>query len=525
MGAVSAALVAGLAILVPAGAAAPRPEAAAPQGKGLDFRSCNDPTYKALECAKLRVPLDYRRPAGKKITLAVSRVKASGTPAQRQGALLVNPGGPGGSGLTFAGFIADNLPPEIAASYDVIGFDPRGVGRSTPALSCLGPNYFKPPRADYVPADADEERAWIERASSYAKACAENHSAMLPHMTTVNAARDMDRIRAALGERKTNYFGYSYGTYLGAVYGELFPKRVRRLVLDSIVDPNDVWYQANINQNYAFEARIKDFFGWVAQHDDAYHLGTSAAQVEDTYYSMRDKLEAQPAGDKVGPSELDDTFLIGGYTDAAWPILADAFSAYQGSGQTNGLVEAYDSFGAIDEAGENGYANYVAVECRDAPWPRNWVRWHLDATRGHLQAPFLTWNNTWYNAPCAFWPVPGGKPTEITGSGLPPVLLLQATKDAATPYGGAQTMHRLLDSSRLVVEDGGGNHGISLAGNECVDGHLARYLRDGTLPADRLGPDATCEPLPAPTPQGAQRTAASLGSQQHLDLVKFLRRP
>ncbi|MFF8593643.1 alpha/beta hydrolase [Streptomyces sp. NPDC015220] len=501
----AAVVLAGSVTAVPAEAGTPHTAAAAPVAR-VGWKKCGTAEHPTLQCGSLQVPLDHARPNGRKITLALSRVPH--TARTSQGPLLVNPGGPGGSGLSLAGFVASSLPRAVAAQYDVIGFDPRGVGASRPALDC-SPGQFAPVRPDSVPRTPALERANLARAKSYAAACGRKYADLLPHLGTVDAARDMDSIRRALGAKRINYFGYSYGTYLGAVYARLFPERVRRLVLDSVVDPTGVWYDDNLRQDYAFDARHRAFTAWVAEHDSVYRLGADPARVESKWYAMRAALARKPAGGKVGASELEDTFVPGGYYNGYWPSLAQAFAAYVNDGRTGPLVEAYDVFGAVDASGDNGYSVYTSVQCRDTSWPRDWRQWREDNWAVHDKAPFMAWSNAWYNAPCAFWPVAAKRPVDIANGKLPPALLFQATDDAATPYAGGVTVHHLLARSSLVVERGGGNHGITLSGNGCLDKYLAAYLADGTVPRGHVGAaDAVCRKLPDPKPGGAKGTAA-----------------
>ncbi|MEV7506835.1 MULTISPECIES: alpha/beta hydrolase [unclassified Streptomyces] len=475
----------------PAPAPAPAERAAA-----LAWTACATPRHPTLQCASLKVPLDHDAPAGRQITLALTRVPH--TAKTSQGPLLVNPGGPGGSGRSLAGFVASALPKDVAAQYDVIGFDPRGVGRSEPALDC-GAGHFTPVRPDSLPLDRATERANLERVRDFARSCASRHADVLPHIGTVSAARDIEVLRGALGAERISYFGYSYGTYLGAVYAKLHPGRVHRLVLDSVVDPSGVWYKDNLAQDVAFDARHKAFMAWVAQHDSVYGLGTDPAVVERRWYEMRQALRATPAGAKVGPSELEDTFLPGGYYNGYWPHLAEAFSAYSVKKDPKPLVAAYERFGAVEPSAGNSYSVYTAVQCRDSAWPRDWNVWRADMWRTHAKAPFMTWNNAWYNAPCAFWPTQPLEAPDVTNTQLPPALLLQATDDAATPFEGAVTMREKLAGSALVVEEGGGNHGIALSGNTCLDEKVAAYLRTGTAA------DASCPAPPAPRPTAATR--------------------
>ena len=455
-----------------------------------------------LRCASLRVPLDYRRPGGRKITLALSEVPATAT-SGRLGALLVNPGGPGGSGLNLAAGVAAGLDQSVAARYDIIGFDPRGVGSSTPALRC-DPSFFAGARPNYVPATKAAEQVLIGRAKTYASDCEQRYGWLLPHLTTQDTARDIDSIRAALRLPQISYFAYSYGTYIGQVYATMFPTRVRRMVLDSTVDPTRVWYLDNIDQDYAFQGRMDAFFSWVASHHAVYGLGTTRAQVSTAWYRARAQLAAHPVrvtdSTAIGADEFDDTFLVGGYSNGVWPALASATASYLHQGSTGALVAAYEEQGVQHE---NEFAIYNAVECSDVNWPRNWAKWDADTRKVYSTAPFEAWDNAWFNAACAFWPVRGpAQPMQINGKGLPGILMLQGTLDAATPYAGAQRAHKALPSARMVVVEGGGNHGQSLASppNACVNGYLNRYLATGALP-QRPGPvNATCAALPPPLP-------------------------
>jgi pimeloyl-ACP methyl ester carboxylesterase len=478
--------------------------AAGSDGTSLHWHPCTAQGASLL-CANLQVPLDYARPSGRKITIALSEVPATAPPDKRQGVLLVNPGGPGGAGLALAAFVAQGLNPAVASEYTIIGFDTRGVGASVPSLSC-DPSFFSRAMPDYIPTSAAEEQENIDRAKTYAQDCEKRYGWLLPYMTTADMARDMDSIRVALGQRQISYFGYSYGTYLGQVYATLFPHRVRRMVLDSTVDPDGAWWTDNIDQDYAFEARLQAFFAWIASYNSVYHLGSTPAEVSASFYRARAELAAHPVPGPsgqpmVGPDEFDDTMLIGGYNNSYWPGLAAALVAYL-NGSTGQLVAQYDQEGT---QGENEFAVYNAVECSDVSWPRSWSTWNTDTRRVYATAPFEAWDNAWFNAACAFWPVKGpSSPLQIKGAGLPGILMLQGTLDAATPYAGAQVAHRLLPSARMVVVEGGGNHGQSLSDppNDCVNGYLNRYLATGALPQRPGLVNATCPALPNPAPSG-----------------------
>jgi pimeloyl-ACP methyl ester carboxylesterase len=451
------------------------------------------------DCTMLSVPVDYARPGGRHISLALDMIPATAPKSQQQGILLVNPGGPGASGLPWAPILADRLPKSVAAQYDIVGFDPRGVGSSVPALSC-DPRFFSGPRPNYIPANAAAEQVLINRAKAYATDCGRRFGWLLPHMTTEDAARDMDAIRAAFGVSKINYYAFSYGTYLGQVYATLYPERVRRMVLDSSVDPTGVWYADNVDQDYAFQGRTEAFFAWVARYDGTYNLGRTPAQVQAAWYRARNQLLAHPVNGMIGADEFDDTFQLGAYDDAYWPGLAQALSSYLNTGQAGDLITQYQTLGTQNE---NEYAVYNAVQCSDVNWPRSWSFWTSDAEQVYRKAPFLAWDNAWYNAACAFWPVKGpAKPLQIKGTGLPGILMLQGTLDAATPYAGAQNAHKLLPSARMVVVEGGGNHGQSMEqpSDTCVQGYLNSYLATGALPSAPGLVNATCPAVPPPPP-------------------------
>jgi pimeloyl-ACP methyl ester carboxylesterase len=451
------------------------------------------------DCAMLSVPVNYAQPDGRHISLALDMIPATAPKSQQQGIMLVNPGGPGGDGLPMAAEVAQGISPAVAAEYDIVGFDPRGVGSSVPELSC-DPGFFSGVRPNYIPANPAAEQVLVNRAKTYATDCQQRFGWLLPYMTTQNVARDMDAIRAAFGVSKINYYAFSYGTYIGQVYATLFPDRVRRMVLDSVVDPTGVWYADNVGQDYAFQGRMEAFFAWVAKYDGTYHLGTTAAQAQAAWYRARSRLLAHPVNSRIGADEFDDTFLQGGYLDQLWPGFAQALSSYLNDGQTGDLITQYQGSGTQNE---NEFAVYNAVQCSDVSWPRSWSFWTSDTERVYRTAPFQAWDNAWFNAACAFWPVRGpAKPLQIKGAGLPGILLLQGTLDPATPYTGAQDAHKLLPSARMVVVEGGGNHGQSLEqpSNSCVQGYLNSYLGTGALPAGPGLVNATCPVVPAPTP-------------------------
>jgi len=484
----------------PAAAGTHDPGSVVPAHSTLAWHSC-PPLLREQgvpDCATLSVPLNYADPGGRHISLALDMIPATAPPSQQQGILLVNPGGPGVSGLSWPPAAEQALSRSVAADYDIVGFDPRGVGSSVPALSC-DPSFFSGVRPNYIPASAAAEQVLINRARMYASDCEQRFGWLLPYMTTEDVARDLDSIRAAFGVARINYYAFSYGTYIGQVYATLFPGRVRRMVLDSTVDPTAVWYAFNVDQDYGFQGRIEAFFAWVARYDGTYHLGSTAAQVQAAWYRARNQLLADPINGTIGADEFDDTFAQGGYFEWLWPGLAQALSSYLNTGQTTGLITQYETNGVQDE---NEFAVYNAVECSDVNWPRSWAYWTSDTELVYKTAPFQAWDNAWFNAACAFWPVRGpAQPLRINGAGLPGILMLQGTLDGVTPYAGAQDAHKLLPSARMVVVEGGGSHGQSYPpSNSCVQRYLNAYLATGALPGVAGLVNATCPAVPDPNP-------------------------
>ncbi|MFI9804363.1 alpha/beta hydrolase [Streptomyces sp. NPDC052301] len=484
--------------------------AARARAAGIDFGTCSTadvPQAPAgVQCGTVRVPLDYARPGGRQIRLTVSRIRATGKDPHnskrkvpRQGVLVYNPGGPGASGMYFP--LIGMVPQwkRIAAAYDLVGYAPRGVGRSAP-LSCEDPKrFFEGPSLSPTHPTERYKRQRITRAKAYAKGCAQRSGTKLRFYTSLNNARDLDVLRAALREDRLTYMGASYGTYFGALYASMFPSHLRRMVLDSAVnpDPAKIWYRSNLDQSAAFEERWADFRDWVARHDDVYGLGGTPEKVQRSYDTAREWLAGKAAGGTVGPGQLQNAFLTAGYYDDFWPSRAAALSAYL-KGDPKPLVRlAAPSRDTAAEA-ENAGAVYTAVECNDAPWPTDWARWDRDNTRLARLAPFETWDNAWTNLPCAYWPAPRQRPLDVrTGPGeLPPVLILAAERDAAAPYTGALEMNRRLAGSVLVTERDAGTHGVAGGANACVNTYFEAYLLQGSLPVRR----ASCAPHPEPKP-------------------------
>lgn len=489
---------------------------------GVDWGECPAKwdLKKPIQCGYVTVPVDYAHPHGPAIKLALDRTRSTGEKSDRQGSLVYNPGGPGGSGMSFPKRVADSEPrwKKTSQAYDFVGFDPRGVGHSAP-VSCADPQqHAKGPKLDPVPDDDADKRAQRKLAKEYAQGCADRSDHLLPQLTTENTARDLDVIRAALGDRKLNYLGVSYGTYLGAVYGTLFPGHVRRMIVDSVVNPapEQIWYKNNLDQDVAFQTRWEDWTKWVAEHDDVYGIGDTPGKVRQQWKKLRGAAEKKPIGGVVGPAELLDFFQNAPYYDEVWAEVASVWSAYL-KGDTKAMVKAAGP-DMSDKAGnretENGDAVYTAVECNDTEWPTSWHKWDADSTRLHAKYPFLTWSNAWMNLPCATWPEKQHRPVDVhSGKGLPPVLIMQSRRDAATPYAGAVELHKRFRGSTMVTERDAGSHGITDLKNPCLNKRVDAYLLKG-----EAGEDATCAPHAPPKPQ--KESAAASTDKAHAKGVR-----
>jgi pimeloyl-ACP methyl ester carboxylesterase len=510
-GALAIVSVGALTLALPATAEAAPPSAAA-QAPSVSWGSCasfgdSGPglVRAGAQCARVKVPLDYAKPRGTKITIAISRVKHTVARSKYQGVVLVNPGGPGGSGLGLSR-LGGAIPKNAGAAYDWIGFDPRGVGQSAPAVSC-DPNYGGYDRPRYEPSTTEIRDAWFARTNAYTTACAEKNGPILDHLTTRDVAKDLDQIRIALGQKRINYYGFSYGTYLGQVYSSLFPSHVRRMIFDGTVDPRDVWYQGNLNQNEPFDKNVNRWFAWIAKYDDVYHLGTTTRAVRNLFYDTQEKLYDEPVadadGNRLGGSEWNDSFLYAGYYQSTWTDLAQVFSDFVNQGDVASLNAAYlDASGYGDD---NGYAVYLGVQCTDAAWPTSWEKWARDNWALDAIAPFETWANAWYNEPCRHWPAKTHQPVRVKGAKSTSVLMINETYDAATPYAGSIEVRKRYPGARLVAVSGGTTHSGSLGGNACTDNRIADYLLTGKLPRRVSGnrADVVCQPLPQPVPEQA----------------------
>ncbi|MGQ0623371.1 MAG: alpha/beta fold hydrolase [Sporichthyaceae bacterium] len=455
-----------------------------------------------LECATFTVPLDHTRPKGTTIDLALSRIPATGAKADYLGPMLLNPGGPGIGGRTLPLGLVDVLPAPVPARYDLIGFDPRGVEASEPAIAC-DPALFHTPAPDYVPPDRNRilgtERERRATAAGLARTCRSKTRAAMAHLRTADVARDLDLIRAALGAPKLNYLGFSYGTYLGQMYASLFPGRVGRFVLSGTVGPDGVGYRGDLGRPAtarAFEINMTRFFRWAAGFDAIYQLGADTVAVRARYDAELTRLR-RDAIDGVGPAEWTQLFSITARTEQIWPLIAAGWAAWN-SANTAPFAGVFS--GPPAESAEFA-GDSLAVTCSDGDWERAYAKARADTFRTATSAPLTAWLFFWeVTAPCLQWPVPG-LPTPVGAAAAAPMLFVNGSLDAPTTLTEALAARAVFGRSILITERDGLEHaGSAFAGNPCVDEVVATYLLEGILPTRRSGSgtDITCERGPEP---------------------------
>ncbi len=445
------------------------------------------------QCGKLTVPVDYGVADGPNATLALIRFPATGT---KIGSLVINPGGPGESGVEAAAGLLDSLPRSVRRQFDLVGFDPRGIGSSTPAVRCNtdaeNDADRADPQVDYSPAGVahieDTEKKFVQR-------CVDKMGKdFLANVGTVNVARDLDLLRGALGDEKLTYLGYSYGTLIGSAYAEAFPTKVRAMILDGAVDPTADPIQSDIDQSAAFQKTFDDYAADCAKKASC-PLGTDPAKAVDVYKSLVDPLVTKPAR-TADPRGL-------GYSDAQTGTIMALYSPTMWSDLTNGLTELTkghgdtllmlaDSYLDRDEKGHYTNANdaQTAITCVDQPPITDRDKVIEEDRQTRQVAPFMSYGEFTGNAPldtCAFWPVPPtSTPHRVSAPGLPPVLVVSTTDDPATPYQAGVDLAQEL-GGRLLTYDGS-QHTVVFEGDKCVDKYAAAYLVDLTLPP----PDAKC---------------------------------
>ena len=464
----------------------PRPALARFYGQQVSWSSCRDGDL----CAKLTVPLDYAKPAGPTLGLALLKVPAT-EPAARIGSLVVNPGGPGASGTDYAANATQVFRDPILQAYDVVGFDPRGTGASDP-VDCLGDGELDQYVAEDPDPDTPAEVASYEHfVRALGAGCRARSGELAAHVTTVEAARDLDVLRAALGEGRLDYFGASYGTKLGATYADLFPARVGRMVLDGAVDPELSSRELSLEQAGGFETALRAYVADCVESQDDCFLGHSVDAGTGRIRGLLDQVDAHPLptadgrGLRVGNAFYGVVLPL--YNRDYWPVLSQALQAAF-AGQGDLLLRLSDLYNArgVDGYTDNSVEANYAINCLDDPWslpPAQVPAAYPDFERA---SPTFGRVFAWGLATCGGMRVSSqAQDRTIRAAGAPPIVVVGTTRDPATPYAWAVSLARQLRSGVLVSRDGDGHTGYN-AGNACVDGAVESYLDDGTVPADGL---------------------------------------
>jgi len=452
--------------------------------QNLNWRSCGD-----NQCSRLTVPLNYDDPEGETIELAVLRAPAAKR-GQRVGQLVVNPGGPGGSGVQYAASGSFVFGDALTDYFDIVGFDPRGVGKSTP-LECAGTKQTDEFLAlDPDPDNAAEQARFDRLIREFGEGCLKNSGDLVRHMTTREVAQDLDILREALGERQLDYFGASYGTSIGATYADLFPTNIRRMVLDGAIDPTLSTLQLSLGQAHGFEIALRAYLQDCVDQGDCL-LGDSVEAGAERIGQLLEDLDAQPlptaSGRELTQGLAQYGIILPLYKQEYWPLLTLSLQqALQGGGDR--LLNLADQYASREEDAykDNSIDAYYAVYCLD----------HSDYVRAgevpDLLEEFEKASPTFGRifaygaAACESWPVKSGAlPSLLEAEGAPPIVVVGTTRDPATPYEQAVTLAKQLQSGVLVSRDGDGHTGFQ-QGNDCVDRAIEGYLIGGTVPKDGL---------------------------------------
>ncbi|MYV97236.1 alpha/beta fold hydrolase [Streptomyces sp. SID3343] len=466
----------------------------------IAWKACeDDPATKKKDegdfnCGTLKVPMDYTAPEGKSLDIAVMQYPAA-KPDRKIGSLVLNPGGPGGSGQDFVKYGFSEFDGVLHDRYDVLGFDPRGVAASSP-IRCIDDKTRDKRNAEDSPRDPAARKARGEESSKeFSAACKEQAGDLLNFVGTRNQARDMDVLRGAVGDTKLNYLGVSYGTYLGSLYAEEFPDRVGRLVLDAVVDPAADQLDASVDQVAGFERSFQAFSADCAARVGC-PLGNDPDKAWQVAADFLDGLQDHPLPTQDAGRKLTSSLgwtgaksLLYGDKDQTWKLLREAFDYGIKSKNGGALLFYADNQMGRDKEGhyDNSQDSRTAIRCADgaaaassperieqilAKLRANAPRMTKDTVASDLEGPG-----------CEFWPYKTPeKPHVIRAEGAAPILVVGTTGDPATPYAASEKLSKDLANATLLTLKGEG-HGAFGRGNTCIESAINAYIVDGTLPA------------------------------------------
>ncbi|QDZ16361.1 alpha/beta hydrolase [Humibacter ginsenosidimutans] len=440
-----------------------------------------------FQCAKVKAPLDWSDPSGGSIELALIRHYATG---KRLGSLLVNPGGPGASGVDF---VRDSLDyavdKNLIEHYDIVGFDPRGVGAST-AVKCYGPSQMDDYIFGITPGTRGSD-AWIQAntttEAAFAAACKQNTGALLGQVGTVSAARDLDLMRAVLGDAKLNYLGYSYGTLLGATYAGLYPKHVGRMVLDGALDPASTLADVNIGQSKGFESEFRSYLTDCLKRKGCPFSGT-VDDAMNTVANLLKSLDASPIrnsdGRELGADTMVTAIITPLYSPSEWTYLDSLFNdVMAGSARVAFiLADSYYDRNSNGTYADNSTEAFSAINCLDYPSNADPTAMRAQAVKLEKAAPVFGPYMAYGDIGCSVWPYkPTRTPAPIHAAGAAPILVVGTTGDPATPYQWAVNLSRELDSGHLVTYHGNGHTAYNKS-NSCVNDTVDNFFVSGTVP-------------------------------------------
>lgn len=443
-----------------------------------------------FDCAEAFAPLDWENPDAGEITLALIRHTSPGTPL---GSLLLNPGGPGGSGVDLVRDALDfAVGPDLVASFDIVGFDPRGVGASS-AVFCFEPEEMDSYLFD-IPVGTRGTPEWeeelLEGGRVYAEACEANSGGILPYLSTVNSARDMDLLRGVLGDEKLNYLGYSYGTFLGATYAALFPDRVGRLVLDGAVDPSISGFELGTTQAIGFEAALRSYMADCLSGPECPFAGTVDDAMADLA-ALLASVDARPLnngdGRMLGADSLVTAIIAALYNQDNWIYLTYALGDALAGDPFWAFLLADFYFGREEDGtySDNSTEAFGAYNCIDYPREDDPVAEEAALAKIRSEAPTIA---PYWEGPdlCLVWPhPPTGTRGEINAPGTRPILVIGTTGDPATPYAWSVALASQLEAGVLITRVGEG-HTAYRKGSPCVDRAIEAFFLDDVVPEDGL---------------------------------------
>jgi pimeloyl-ACP methyl ester carboxylesterase len=453
----------------------------------IEWKPCDGSTSTEVECGNIEVPFDYADPEQGSFVLFVKRHNAA-SPADRIGSMMVNPGGPGFGGSSLADDAQYYFSQDLIDRFDIIAWDPRGTGESTPAVDCVDTfdEYFG---LDSPPETPEEKQALIDASQAFNDKCAENSGTILPYISTMASAQDINSLRLALGEEKVSFFGFSYGSELGTTWATMFPETVRAIVVDGAVDPNASSVQEGMNQAKGFEGQLATFLKQCSEKTTcAFHNGGKAEAAFDQLVLDIDVTPLEVSKDRTPVTQgvLFTAVAQAMYSDYYWPQLSEALSEAQ-SGDGKGILQLYDDYYQRKDDGTYGneLEAFLAISCLDDPGATSTEEVELHIEDFIAAAPRLGGNFA-YGYSCALWPVEQAAKVNITGKDAGPIVVVGTTGDAATPLESTRKMAQGLEQGILIVVDA--NQHTGYGANSCVVKAVDDYLIKLKVPAN----ETTC---------------------------------